>query len=270
MMLHSIAKIQQVYPTGQKPVLVQCDDLEFYVCKHNQGQIISYSLFIELIVHHLLKCINVRVAEQVLVQIKTEHVLGTQECQPLFFKNIPCFATKYLENASEWSQFPMTKETVKQIINAEDIIIVAFMDIWLANEDRNYNNFNLLLNPSDNKFEIIPIDHEACLNSKGFDADRPLYSISYDESIINTPHFQALVKPLLKTKKDAVDLAESLYFRVNALEKHYNEKVIDIPSDWKIPMPYIKALKANIFQEDWLNETKTTFFTFLTKSISLK
>jgi len=78
------------------------------------------------------------------------------------------------------------------------------------------------------------------------------------------------MQPLLKNLKQANEFTEDLYLRVKALQKQFDETVVDIPSEWNIPASYTDALKATIFNETWLNETKTTFLTFLKASLHLK
>lgn len=267
-MLYSIQKIKLVYNTGDKPVLYTCNDLKDYVCKHNGGQHAAYKLFAEWICHTLLSDLKISVPKKELIQIKEAHVLGNTSCQFLFFKDKPCFGTLHLEEALEWSQFNLFDS--KLITNTKDLLTIAFCDLWLANEDRHWNNFNLLFNPTEQGFEILPIDHAACFNSLAFDKERKLILLSEDETIIHTPEFRVLAKPLLKSMKDASDFVESLYLCLLEIEKDYDKHVLAIPSEWNIPTEYISALKSNLFEKEWLIETKTTFLTFIKTSLKLK
>jgi hypothetical protein len=267
-MLHSIQKIKYVYKTGQSPVLVECNNMEDYVCKHNGGQLPAYSLFAEWMCHSLLEDLGVAVAPKELITVKDEHVLGTLECQVPFFNKYPCFGTLFLENTLEWSQFPL--DDYKNIKNKVDVITIAFCDIWFGNDDRYWNNFNLLFHPGTDGWEIIPIDHEQCFNGLSFNFERPLNEISYEVSLIDTPEFRNLVKPILKKMKDANDFVDSLYLRITDLENNYDEHVLAIPTEWNIPSDYIVALKENLFHKEWLTVTKTTFLTFIKSSLKIK
>lgn len=267
-MLHSIQPIQKVYDTGDNPVLVECNDINLYVCKHNRGQTPAKKLFAEWMSHALLDGLGATVAPKALVQIKEEHIEPSGICQPAFFKNGPLFATQFLEEALEWSQFKLKDKN--QIINKEVVLKIALFDIWTANEDRNWNNFNLLTNPVENGWEIVPIDHGASFNSLMFSEQHPLYSITFNESLIITEEFRILVKPLLKTTKDASDFVESLYLCIPDLEKIYDEQVLAIPKEWKIPESYSDALRNNLFHKDWLSETKSQFLSFIKSSLKLK
>ena len=46
--IQSVQVIQKVYDTGDNPVLVECNDLNSYVCKHNRGQKVATKLFAEI------------------------------------------------------------------------------------------------------------------------------------------------------------------------------------------------------------------------------
>lgn len=119
MSLYSIQQIQKVYDTGDKPVLVVCNDLKSYVCKHNNGQTPAKKLFAEWMSHSLLKEIGIAVAQKAIVELKEEHILPSANCQPAFFKNTPLFATQHLKESLEWSQFNLKDK--KFILNKEDL-----------------------------------------------------------------------------------------------------------------------------------------------------
>ena len=266
-MLHSNQQIGKVYATGESPVLVECTDLKDYVCKHNNGQSIAYRLFAEWISYGLLDRLGVELAPRELVTIKAEHIVPSGVCQPRFFK-VPCFATESLQDAVEWSQFKLPKPN--QYKNLEDLIVIAFFDIWIGNDDRSWGNFNLLSHPVESGWVIIPIDHGACLNTQSFSVDRPLTLQTETDTLIHTEHFRTLVKPKLKTMKEASDFIESLYLRILDLEQQYDDETLAIPQEWNIPSEYMQALKEQLFSKAWLDETKKQFLTFIKSSLHIK
>lgn len=269
-MLHSITLIEKVYDTGQKPVLVQCNDLNYRVCKHNMGHQVCETLFAEWMVYHLLKALKINLPVMDLVWVNPEHVPPTQECQPRFFMELPVFGTQYIENALEWSKIPFLPKTRKQIKNIEDLMVIAYVDLWLANEDRNFNNFNLLLSPETGGYFILPIDHGSCFNTLSFTFSNKLSPLTENESIIFTDEFKTMAKSKIKNLNEANNLAEDLYLRVKALEDQYDEKALAIPKEWNISEAYRNLLKGLIFDNNWLNETKINFLTFLKNSLNLK
>lgn len=269
--LKSISNISIVYDTGDKPVLVECEDLNDYVCKHNQGQSPCKKLFAEYLAYCLLDEMKVKLPPFSFIEIKEEHVdKPSGECQPRFFKAIDCFGTLHLKEALEWSVFSFEKKELRKIKNQEDLFMIAWCDIWLANEDRSWNNFNLLMSPENDGWYIIPIDHGACFNSLGFDVNRPLYAINHFDSIILTEQFRLIAKKYFKDLIDVNNYLKRLYLCIQRYEKTFDHILANIPTSWSIPEDYIQSLKANLFSKDWLNETKTQFLSFTKTSLKLK
>jgi hypothetical protein len=61
-------------------------------------------------------------------------------------------------------------------------LMIALFDIWISNEDRTENNFNLLYD-ADRKL-FVPIDHTSIFN--GNNLDKGPEQITINESIINS------------------------------------------------------------------------------------
>jgi hypothetical protein len=270
MRLISISNIKFVFDTGQKPILITCSDLEDYACKHSFGNAPSKILFVEWLAYHFLKKLEVYVPELALVKIQDHHTLSTQNCQPIFFKNTTCFATKFMEFAEETNLININSEDFKHLANKKDLFMIAFTDIWMANEDRNHNNFNMLHQVIDGKTFVIPIDHGSCLNTLGFDIDRNLYQIEYSDSLISTDLFQKVSRGYVKNMQEVPNLLEMMYICVLEIEQYYDEIVANTPKDWKIPADYVHSLKQNLFDENWLDETKTKFLSYCKTSLKLK
>lgn len=85
--LHSIQEILKVYNTGDQPILVQCNDLNDYVCKHSKGQRSCKSLFAEYFAYHCLDTFEVKLPSCAFIQVKERHISPTTDCQPRFFRN---------------------------------------------------------------------------------------------------------------------------------------------------------------------------------------
>lgn len=93
--LYSIKKVIKVYETGDRPVLVQCDDLNDYVCKHGKGHKLCKNLFAEHLAYHCLQAFEIKLPTCALVEIKEHHILRTSECQPFFLKKPIVLAPNY-------------------------------------------------------------------------------------------------------------------------------------------------------------------------------
>lgn len=86
----------------------------------------------------------------------------------------------------------------KRIVKPEELVYIALFDMWLGNDDRNWNNYNLLLESKVNGYHFIPIDHETIFNSNSL-----RYGINIQteqDSLVCTPLFKTIVtKRLIKT-----------------------------------------------------------------------
>lgn len=74
-------------------------------------------------------------------------------------------------------------------------------DLWVANEDRNHNNYNLLLNPTESGYCLMPIDHERCFNGSRTNIDRPLVLLTEDQSLVASPLVQLLFRGIQDLKE---------------------------------------------------------------------
>lgn len=147
---HSIEAIHRVFPTnGSRPVLVTCDDFEDYVCKYRFVD----QLLNEFLASEFLRLWDVPTPETCFVRVKSDHVpreVWPEGARPPLFEK-ECFGSKYLPSAIEVSDSLTTLATVpgdaRKIKNRADFLKIAIFDLWMANEDRTGNNYNLLLVP---------------------------------------------------------------------------------------------------------------------------
>ncbi len=267
--LKSISLISKVYATtGSKPVLVMCNDLEHYVCKYN----ISYGrtaskLFREYIGACFLKQWNLSVPDFAFVEISEDHIGELPQLQPQFFKTI-CFGSRYDRNCKEADKFLSFIEASdrKLFINKNDYLKIALFDIWMSNEDRNYGNYNLMLN-LENSYEFVPIDHEMIFNTGNL--DKGLYLISESDSIINTPFTRRLyTKKELADKKNLKSIKEEYYLCVNNCQNHLNTILENIPDDWLVNIDFERELlQKELFNPDWIKNVYYQFLTFIQSQI---
>lgn len=251
-------------------MLVLCSDLNTYVCKHNQGQPRCYKLFAEFLASKILLSFGFQMPDFAFIQVKPEHIKPTADCQPKFFKDVQCFGSQHLHESLEFSNFSYRNADFKKIINPMDILKIAWFDIWIANEDRNYNNFNLLLNPEKEGNRIVPIDHGSAFNTLSFNIDRSLVLLTLDDSLINTPQYKLIASKYFKKLSDVNDLINSIYLCLTECEKSFDLWVSEIPENWQISNEYLDALKSNLFAKQWLNETKTHFLALNKQLLNLK
>ncbi|NJL76552.1 MAG: hypothetical protein HC892_17575 [Saprospiraceae bacterium] len=185
--LYSIAalKPEDVIHTGAKPVRAFCNNMNYYLVKHEKIGVSQ--LLNEYIAASFLRIWELNTPCFAFVTIKTEHIpLGLHEdVQPHFFKK-PCFGTRYERN---WGEVDKVAEKMafqqKHLFTQKlGLLKIALFDLWVANEDRNANNYNLLL-ASEAQYRFIPIDHQAIFNYDNLENE--LMPLTEPDSLLSSP-----------------------------------------------------------------------------------
>ncbi|WP_330443793.1 HipA family kinase [Flavobacterium sp. C4GT6] len=251
--LKSIHTFLKVYNTGGNPVLVTCNDFNSWICKH--GRLFASPLFNEVIGSCFARLWELRTPEIALINVSVDHlpIDKSNTVQPIFF-NKPCFGSFYIEDSQvidEPTILSFKDESFKKKLkNKEDFLLIALFDIWLSNEDRNYNNSNLLLDYSDgDSYYFTVFDHDAIFNSNSL--NHGLYLISDSESIISTD----LAKILFVNNKKLVELVnnivEKFYFCVSVCKRELKNILSNIPEAWNLNISNLEAnLIKFLFNED--------------------
>jgi hypothetical protein len=263
----SIQDVIEIFETGGSyPIRVICDDLEDWVCKYDRT---TLNLFYEYLAYCFGKIWGLRMPDIAQVSVHEHHIPMDMRSilQPHLFQKV-CFGSKYLEK-SELITLAMLPSFQnwrfrKRIRNKFDFLKIALFDIWLANEDRNCNNFNLLLEWTENKstYFVCPIDHVMLFNSVHL--ERPPYLLSEDETIINTPLAVALFKTDRKLEANVQELLDNFYLCTEKAERELTAILELVPSSWNIEVSTIqRRLKQHIFSAPWKDECALQFRTLV-------
>lgn len=151
--LTSIKNIEYQYDTGELPVLVVCSDKKSYICKYMRSSAAAFKLVCELIGAQMANVWQLNTPPVAFVNIKPVHWrLPVTHCL-----SVPSWGCCKLEGVID-----ITPSTYKQIESSKNLLAellkIALFDFWIANEDRNMNNANLLYDVLQQKF--VPIDYE--------------------------------------------------------------------------------------------------------------
>jgi hypothetical protein len=178
-----------------------------------------------------------------------------------------CFGSLFLRNSKEidLSILFMFKEQAfrNKLRNKEDFLKIALFDIWIANEDRNNNNFNLLLCTTEEQLNFFyAIDHVNIFNSGIL--PHGIAEITEDDSIIKTDLAKILFEKN-KEVKDIVDnLAVSFYENIDNCETELKIILDLVPESWGIDIEEVeKRIRNNIFTEDWKLSCEKNFREFV-------
>lgn len=263
--------VKQVFPTaGSRPLLVSANDYNEYVCKYVK-QVPANKLAIELIVSHYAEHWHIFTPKVNLINIQQEHISEEVLRNGVHKKcfDMPLIGSLYypfsreidLPTIESWKQNP---KQVKQIVNRQDFLKAALFDLWLANEDRNHNNYNILVSSVNGKRFLNFIDHEKCFNSGGITSENSLCLLTEDETILNTE-----VLPLLYPKKADLDGDANFVlsrFRdyISSCGEFTNEIMGKLPEEWENEVGEVKfGVNGRIFVGKWVNGVEEAFKEYL-------
>lgn len=261
----SIQEIEKIFETGGSlPVLVTCNDLEDWVCKYDRN---SVSLLVnEWIGSRFLQLWEVPTPDISLVSISEGHIPAELRppLQPAFF-NKHCFGSSYLPYAKEMDYFFTTfkddRYQLDKIGNRQDFLKIGLFDIWLSNEDRNHNNFNLLLNPEKSGYKFYAIDHGASFNTASL--HHGIYGINEHESILTTEVANILFSRGQRLIHMVNKLEEDFYICAERCRKALPDILDELPESWAVNKTEVQTSLDEIFQEQWLAQTKNLFRQFV-------
>lgn len=270
-MLQSISPISKVFQTsGSNPVKVLCSDVNEYVCKYCRNNPAS-GLFNEYLAAAFLKIWELRVPEFSLVTIDQNHIseeYRSSTVQPRFFQ-IPTFGSRYIDHAKEIDSSIVAiegdKKIIKKISNKQDLLSIALFDLWMGNEDRSHNNYNLLLSTTPD-LVFMPIDHERCFNGNSVTVERGMVILTEDETLINTELASLVFRNFKGLPALVEEIAAKYYIWVGECENSLENVINAMPDQWGIvKADKIALLKSTLFQQSWIDECKNTFEDYATR-----
>ena len=246
---------EHIFDTNAKPVLVHCSDLNYYVCKYARGAGSASRLYREYVAASFLKLWNLPVPAFELVEIKKNHMPSHPFVSGANL-SVPAFGSLRDPNNKEIDRFffETTEHQRKRFKNKIELLDIAFFDIWLANEDRNENNFNLLYSSDDIENHFVPIDHEACFNTGNL--DKGLCTLTFEESLLSTPLLTRFFSVSKLTEKSFIDnLRTRWYLCSKSCKKKVKNILKKVPSEWQIDTEKeLGDLNKYLFTEEWFEE----------------
>lgn len=267
--LYSIEPIQKVFPTQMEPVLVRCNDWQYYVCKHSKHTPCD-ALFNEFLAARFLGTWGIEALTPHIIQIKEKHLpekFYSGKLQPASLKQsligFPYLKDQKYVNSFD-SGFKDNYGDKRKIVNLHHLIKIALFDLWVGNDDRNWNNYNLLLESRADGFHFIPIDHETIFSSNSLNHGVTIQT--ENDTLILTDLFKAVipkscVKELLH---DFKTIEKDFYLCVANCKSELDNLLEEVPHDWKISIDTKRtAILENIFTPNWLDEVFRYFLIYL-------
>ena len=158
-----------------------------------------------------------------------------------------------------YQQVTAGKHTLYQLLK------IALFDFWIANEDRTYNNANLLYQLETNA--IISIDYGGILNNVSF--DNPLTQLTETDSILCADIFAHIASRVTdKQLSDAVSHMQKDYQQCTTRAKEQVQQLANMPKEWNVPTSKIQAKADELFSDKWIKDTWANFVECLKQNSS--
>ncbi|WP_316844815.1 HipA family kinase [Pedobacter psychrodurus] len=264
--LRTIQQAHKMFDTaGSSPLLVTCNDFKDWVCKYDK---FPQYLLNELLSSEFGKLCHINIPETAFITVVDEHVPYDKypTLQPYFFRK-ECFGSLYIKNTKEidLSFLPLFKEKSfrDKIQHKSDFLNIALFDIWLANEDRNHNNNNLLLHyAQNNTYTFYAIDHVNIFNSSSLDYG--LSQLTEDDTIINTELAKLLFSNNRKLGELMDKLVKNFYLCTEECEAKLDSILALVPYSWAVNTVDIRIkIQQTLFTDEWKKHCVMNFRTFV-------
>lgn len=252
--LTSIKQIEKQYNTGDLPVLVVCSDKEAYICKYMPSSNSAFKLICELAGAMMAKVWGIESPDTAFVRIEAAHWAGIHSPHNL---TAPAWGYKRLDNVVDIT--PTTCNIVsKTQVMLVQLLKIALFDFWIANEDRTYNNANLLYDIASEK--LVSIDYGGIFNTSTF--EYPLSQLTMTDTILYADLFRHLTKS--ENKDKVMKLAKGLKDDYDTCIKNSNleiGQILDtIPNEWNVPRTIVEQKLKQLVDSEW---TESVWLNFL-------
>ena len=251
--IDSAKRIEQQFRTGEEPVLVMCSDVNIYVCKYMRSSAAAFKLVCELIGARMAEAWQLNTPSIALVRIKASHWAGINQSHSL---SAPSIGSRWLDGVvditpSTYAKVPATIDTLEQLMQ------IALFDFWIANEDRNANNANLMYDVV--RSRLVSIDYGCILNTATF--EYPLSQLTTTDTILWSDLFRHLAQGQEKATIQAIADRLKVVFRESLQRASVlvDQIIGDMPEEWNVPLDVVKEKLHQLFDERWTAEVWDNF-----------
>lgn len=251
--VNSIKAIEHLYHTGEEPVMVVCSDMKAYICKYMRSSSAAYKLACEFIGTQMAKAWLMETPDVAFVKIKQEHWSGRFVQHSI---TAPALGSRQMEGVVD-----ITPSTIYEVQKAystfQQLLKIALFDFWIANEDRNANNANLLYDVSQKR--LISIDYGCILNTATF--EYPMSQLTTTDTILWSDLFRHLVQNISQTSIDKT-ICELKPYYLDSQKRSANQTkqiIENLPKEWKVPNGIVKEKLQQLFDRNWTDAVWDNF-----------
>lgn len=251
--VRSIKKVEHRYMTGEMPLLVTCSDYNAYICKYMRSSASAYKLACELIGHRFADIWKLNTPKTAFVMIKPDHWPALSGSHSV---SAPCIGSRKVGDVLDVT--PSTIECIERNGYAlKELLLIALFDFWIANEDRNSNNYNLLYDVSG--LHLLAIDFGCIFNTATY--DYPMSQLTSTDTVLYSELFDELSRNVDEGKMSGYCMElRNHYDACLSKCRHYASALPTLlPDEWHIPKTAVEEKLRQLFESEWTDGVWNNF-----------
>lgn len=246
-------EVLKVYQTGDRPILVLCSDGYHYICKYKQPGYSANKLVSELIGSEFARVWKIATPHNALI---VNDPIIWDDKGITHDLTAPLWGSRKMDTVFDLNE--INSDQIKPSFGSlYQLMTIALFDLWIANEDRTCNNYNLLYDMKQER--IVSIDYGGIFNSATI--SNPVYQLNSQDSIINSDLFDSLKEAGTESVRNALHFV--FLKHVNNCQKITVDLINSIPEEWSVDAASFRNKINELFQVEWVNEVWDNFTSIL-------
>lgn len=259
--IHANAIIREIKTDGHSPLLIIGSDYKMYVAKNDKGKNPPVSLINECLAAYLLNCFDIKIPEWKIIDVNKELIefkQGLTSNHKSYYYDTLCFGSEFIKNAIDINDFLLTdkKKVYNKLINPIDVFHITLFDTWVENDDRKPTNYNLIFEPNDKKFTVIPIDNAFIFSTQSYEHLNPSYGAAVsDNDHLLVSELGFLVKKFTTMDKSFVNNErEYFYLCIERCKQNFDAFIKEIRVYYSLDDNSFSSIKEFLFNKDRNNK----------------
>jgi hypothetical protein len=254
--IHTNTIIKELRTEGHSPLLVLGSDYEMYVAKNDRGKEPPFALINECLASYCLNNWNISSPNTKLISIANELIIAQDNLtnnHRSHYYNMPCFGSKFVKNSIDINALLVTdkKKSYNKLNNPLDVFHITLFDTWVENDDRKPTNYNLILEPDNNKFNVLPIDNAFIFSTMSYSNLDPSYVSVSDNDHLLVSDLGYLIKKNTSIDEDFINKErEYFYLCIERCEQDFDSFMNQVAGFYTIDSVSVTKLKEFLFSEE--------------------
>lgn len=254
--IHTNSIIKELPTEGHSPLLVLGSDYEMYVAKNDKGKEPPFALINECLASYCLNKWNIASPNTKLISIANELIVAQDNLsinhRPHYY-NMPCFGSKFVNSSIDVNALLVTnkKKAFNKLNNPFDVFHITLFDTWVENDDRKPTNYNLILEPDNNKFNVLPIDNAFIFSTMSYqDLDPEYVSVSVNDHLLVSDLGYLIKKNTTIDNNFINNEREYFYLCIERCEQDFDNFMNQVAGYYTIDSVSVTRLKEFLFSEE--------------------